>query len=408
MRVSRGPSLLRSVVRVKPGRRLVVLSALRWLPAGLVIPVLVLMLGARGLSLAQIGQVMALYGVVTLSLELPTGGLADAWGRRPVMVVSALMLASGMFVLALLGTLPYIVLGTVLMGVARALSSGPVEAWFVDAMHAEGQEEVEPGLAHGQVAESLALGAGAVVGGLLPRLATGLPAGGTGLIQLSLPFLVGACAALIHAVAAALLLTGRQTRGSVGRTVGQAVGVALKNAPVRRLILVAGCLGVVLAGTELLAPNRFAELAGDPTDGAAVFGVLTALAFLAAAAGAGVSTRIPGGRVPVAAAAYVVMGFLILGLGLNVLGGAALAYLGVYVAVGVQGPVLAGLLHARITSEVRSTMMSVESLALQGGGAIANVVIGSLASRAGVLAGLGVITLMALASAGVLVSDHRV
>ncbi|MEI2642629.1 MAG: MFS transporter [Candidatus Nanopelagicales bacterium] len=78
---------------MNPARRLVVLSALRWVPAGLVIPVLVLMLGARGLSLAQTGQMMALYSVVTLSLELPTGGLADAWGRRPVIVASAVLQA---------------------------------------------------------------------------------------------------------------------------------------------------------------------------------------------------------------------------------------------------------------------------------------------------------------------------
>lgn len=383
------------------------LSALRWLPAGLVIPVMVLMFGARGLSLAQIGQLMALYSIVTLSLELPTGGLADSWGRKPVIVASALIQALGMLVLALAGAVAFLVVGTVLMGIARALSSGPVEAWFVDATHAQGHDNVEPGLARGQIAESLALGAGAIVGGLLPRLASGLPPAGAGLIQLSLPFLVAAAAAVVHAVAAWLLLTAQGSRGSVGKTVGQAVGVAVKHSPVRRLLLIAACLGVVLSGVELLAPNRFAELAGDPANGAAVFGFLTAAAFLAGAMGAAVSTRLPGGRAVVGAGAFLSMGVLALGLALPVLGGAAVTYLGLYVAVGVQGPVLAGLLHARITSEVRSTMMSVESLALQAGGAVASVVVGALASEVGVTAGLGVITALAVMAAGMLMRDHR-
>ena len=109
-----GLSLTRSVVGVNPARRLVVLSALRWVPAGLVIPVLVLMLGARGLSLAQTGQMMALYSVVTLSLELPTGGLADAWGRRPVIVASAVLQALSLLLLGVLGSVPFIMLAMVL------------------------------------------------------------------------------------------------------------------------------------------------------------------------------------------------------------------------------------------------------------------------------------------------------
>ena len=131
----------------------------------------------RGLSLAQTGQMMALYSVVTLSLELPTGGLADAWGRRPVIVASAVLQALSLLLLGVLGSVPFIMLAMVLMGTSRALSSGPVEAWYVDAMHGLGHEDVESGLAHGQIAESLALGGAAVIGGLLPRAASGLPSG---------------------------------------------------------------------------------------------------------------------------------------------------------------------------------------------------------------------------------------
>jgi hypothetical protein len=46
-------------------RRFVALTALRWFPTGLAVPVTVLLMGQRGLSLAAIGSVLAAYSVVT-------------------------------------------------------------------------------------------------------------------------------------------------------------------------------------------------------------------------------------------------------------------------------------------------------------------------------------------------------
>lgn len=389
-----------------PGRRLVVLSALRWLPAGLIIPVLVLMLGARGLSLSQVGQVMAVYSVVTLVLEVPTGGLSDTWGRRPVVVLSALLQAIALLVLAVVATLPLVLLGGALLGAARALSSGPLEAWYVDAM--QGRDRIEAGLAHGQVAESLALGVGAVVGGFLPRLWAGLPQAGPGVVQLSVPFLVAAAAAVLQAGAAGLLMSRIPGAGvSMGRTMTEAVGLARRDGAVRRLLLVSAALGVVLSGVELLAPPRFAVLIGDPARAATVFGVLTAVAFGAAAAGAASSTRFPGARTLVGMAAFLAMGLFALGLAVPALAAAAGAYLALYVAVGVQGPVLAALLHGRISSRVRATVMSLDSLALQAGAAVAGLGVGALAEGVGLLAGLGVVAVAAVLAAATLAADHR-
>ena len=65
-------------------RRYLILIALRWLPTGLLIPVTVLLALSRGLSLTEIGLVFSIQGLVVLALELPTGGLTDALGRRPM------------------------------------------------------------------------------------------------------------------------------------------------------------------------------------------------------------------------------------------------------------------------------------------------------------------------------------
>ena len=67
------------------------LIALRWLPTGLLVPVIVLLAMSRGLSMTEIGLVFAIQGLVVLVLELPTGGLSDALGRRPVLILASLV-----------------------------------------------------------------------------------------------------------------------------------------------------------------------------------------------------------------------------------------------------------------------------------------------------------------------------
>ncbi len=66
-------------------RRFYLLLALRFVPTGLFVTVFVLLMLDRGLSLAQIGLGTAAQGIVMLFLELPSGGLADALGRKPVL-----------------------------------------------------------------------------------------------------------------------------------------------------------------------------------------------------------------------------------------------------------------------------------------------------------------------------------
>ena len=69
-------------------------------------------------------------------LELPTSGFADAFGRRPVFVVSAVVNVVASCVLLVAQSFWAFLAAAVLTGVFRALDSGPLEAWFVDTVHA--------------------------------------------------------------------------------------------------------------------------------------------------------------------------------------------------------------------------------------------------------------------------------
>ena len=72
-------------------RRYALLNALLWLPAGLYLVPLVLLMLERGLPVSTIAAVGIVYGLTTAVLELPTGGLADVLGRRPVLIAPPLV-----------------------------------------------------------------------------------------------------------------------------------------------------------------------------------------------------------------------------------------------------------------------------------------------------------------------------
>ena len=144
-------------------RRFLLLTALRWLPGGLLIPVAVLLPLARGLTLTQLGLAASMQGLVVLFLELPTGGLADTIGRRRVLLAAMVFGIASIGLLLVADTFLEFAISFALAGVYRALDSGPLEAWYVDAAHAANPAaRIERGMGAQGTVLGLAIGAGAL------------------------------------------------------------------------------------------------------------------------------------------------------------------------------------------------------------------------------------------------------
>ncbi len=377
-------------------RRFVVLTALRWFPVGLTVPVMVLLATARGLSLAELGIALTVYGVVVLTLELPTGGLADVLGRRPVVLLGTALHALSCAAFALADGFPGFLLGFVLHGIGRALDSGPVEAWYVDTVHGlDPSADVAPGLAAHSAADGGSLAVGAALGGLIPLLLGGGAAG------LAAPFVAAVVLDLVYATAVVRLLT--ETRppreGSLRRelstglravpaTVGGAVRLALADGPFRVVLALTAVGGVGLVAFELLAPLRFVELTGDPGRGAAAFGTVQAVSFATAAgaalAGPWLRRRLRGSTAATCALLALLGAVGLAGFGLaDLLVVAGIAVCGFYIAHGATWPLLSAVMHSRVTAAHRSTSVSAVSLALSIGGITGNLVLPRLAEGAG-------------------------
>ncbi len=149
-------------------RRFLLLTATRWLPVGLTFGMTVLLPAERGIPLGELGLILAAQGIVTLLLEVPTGSVADTWGRRPLLVVAGIiaLVATVLFVLST--SLWLFALASALQGVYRALDSGPLEAWYVDTAQAAAPGvAIERTLARAGTVLGCAIAGGAVAGGAL-------------------------------------------------------------------------------------------------------------------------------------------------------------------------------------------------------------------------------------------------
>src|SRR3954451_25213413 len=213
-RPAEGVALVSAPIPVRSAtHRLVGLTALRWLPVGLSTPITVLLAQARGLTLGEIGVLFTVHGVLVVTLELPTGGLADVLGRRPVVIAGAVLHIVSCLLFATAGSFAGFLVGITALGLGRVLDSGPAEAWYVDTVHRiDPAADVAPGLAKHGAADGGSLAVGAVVGGLLPALL-----GGAGATGLGLPYLGAAVLGVVFiAVVLRLLCEDRPPReGSV-------------------------------------------------------------------------------------------------------------------------------------------------------------------------------------------------
>lgn len=355
-------------------RTFYVLTMTRWFPVGFVVGIFVLLATSRGLTIAQTLTYGAVSGYVCFALELPTSGFADAFGRRPVFVFAA--------ALGVLTALAYViahsfwafVVASALMGVFRAVDSGTLEAWFVDAIHesAPGQD-VDQEMSRQGTFLGLAIAVGALLsGGLIwwHPLRDQPP-----LDLVVWCFLAGN---VVHLAASLALLkeTPRHRSGSSWWAARESMrqAPAVVRSGIRLLRGSRVLVGLLLAETawsasmiafESLMPLRLEELVGSAQHAGALVGPAAALGWAIFSGGTWIAGR-ASSRFGVARAAM-------LGRGLNGIGillmGAALspagllaAYFFTYAAHGLNGPPHNALLHREARAENRATVLSMNSM----------------------------------------------
>ncbi|WP_422742529.1 MFS transporter [Micromonospora sp. WMMD754] len=370
-------------------RDYLILLALRWFPSGLIIPVLVLLPLQRGLSLGQLGVVMAIQGLTILCLEVPTGGAADTFGRRPVLLFASAVNICSLLLFAFASSVAAFAVYFLIQGVYRALDSGPLDAWFVDSTLARDPDtSIERGLGLGGTVMSIAIGAGSLLSGLLVAVQPipGVP----GIVT---PVVIAIVVRVIELGFVTVLLreeprnrperSGRD-RPSVrfGRTVASATRLMTRSRVLICLLAVEILWGFGMVSFETLTAVRLTAVTGDTEQIASLMGPLTAFAWIASAAGAAliipVAERV---GTPLAAALMrVLQGLAVAAMALfGGLAGIITAFLACYLVHGASNPLHNALLHRQVGTDERATVLSLNSMVSQPAAALGLVTLTALA-----------------------------
>jgi MFS transporter, DHA1 family, tetracycline resistance protein len=396
------------VTALEARRRFLLLHGIRWLPVGLLIPVLVLLPLERGLTLAQYGSAAAVQGIVVMILELPTGGLSDAIGRRPVLLLAGLVDLASLAILTVADSVFLFAVVYLLQGIYRALDSGPLESWYVDrALAADERADIESGLSRGGVVAGVAIAGGALIGGGLVALG---PIGGFS--ALTVPVLASLGWQVLSLLSVTTLMTEQwPARGpaaliasvrGVPAAIGGAIGLLRRSRVIVALVAVEVFWGFGMVCFEGLMPVRLSEVVGSADHASALMGPAGSAAWLASAAGAAavplLAKRIGAART--GAVLRVLQGLAVVGMA--VLAGPAgvlTAYLLCYTVHGAANPVHSGLLHRQVEGPYRASLISLNSMVSQPAGAIGLVALTALAGGVSVSAALlvGAVVLAAAA-----------
>jgi MFS family permease len=327
-------------------------------------PAIVVFFGARGLSVTEITLLNSVYCVTAMLFEVPTGVLADRWGRKRAMVLGSLMMAAGCLINWAGHSFLVFAVGEGLLALGMTLTSGADSAYLYDLLRSAGRAH-EYRRREGAASAAKLVGAAAAlaVGGWLARRDVGS----------TYLFPAGIC--LAASLAASLLSESLSERTGLRAVeqgeepppmtlVGQVIGSA------RRVLGHPPLLFAVAFSTLLFTLTRMSIYLHQPFLSAAGLdlsrvGLVMAALSLAAAAGAHRiewlrrtvgESRLVWGLPAVLALSYLVMGRWMASWGIVLLAMQA-------VAGGIYSPLSKELLNREIVdSRRRATILSVESM----------------------------------------------
>jgi|GEM_PF-2638562 len=139
----------------------------------------------KGMSLFDCHLINMSMFVALILFEVPTGVIADLFGRKISFVISGLIRGVALLIYAYAHSLPGFILGEVVYAFGATFSTGAFQAWMVDSVDEKSMKRIIP---NGMMISRVAGMIGAGVGGCLMD------------IDLSLPWKVGACFYLLTAV----------------------------------------------------------------------------------------------------------------------------------------------------------------------------------------------------------------
>ncbi|MDR2915068.1 MAG: MFS transporter [Tannerella sp.] len=107
----------------------------------LVMPIIVLFYQDHGLDLQDIFILKSIFSVVAVTLEIPSGYMADTWGRKKCLVLGSILFFAGYLCYAFTDTFAAFIFAEILLGIGLTLVNGTDSALLYDTAEYYKQED---------------------------------------------------------------------------------------------------------------------------------------------------------------------------------------------------------------------------------------------------------------------------
>jgi MFS family permease len=349
----------------------------------------------RGLSLTQATFVDVAFWIAAFAGEVPTGGVADAFGRKASMVAGSALMCVSIFGWVAAPSVTLIVLAYAGLAIGTTFLSGADDAFFYESLRITGRVDDYTrliGLAGATMLGATAIGS--VASGLLAA------------VELSWPFLVAGIS-LLGMLSVVLTLKepvaetrpSAQARRSYRQTLQQSLAMMRARPALRYPLLYSALVPVAATILETFFLQPQAIALGVPIAGVGVLLMATQLTNVAGSSWENwIAARFGQGRILYSAPAIIVASLILLAA-------IQVRWELVFIAVisfvtALSRPLVLSRIQSEVSDDVRATILSMQSLMATLLITVSEPILGAMADRSGlpiayvvVAIGLGLLVL---------------
>jgi len=351
---------------------LYIIKMAKWF--NLVMPIIVLFYQSAGMGMQDIFLLKSVYSIAIVALEIPSGYMADQWGRKKTLFLGSIFGALGFLIYSFNEAFLGFMVAEIILGVGQSFISGADTAMLYDTLKAE-KKEYRYLKAEGRL----------TAGGNFGEALAGITGGFLATFSLHMPFY---CQTIVAAAAipAAICLTEPTAREKRSRKtlagVLQVVRMGfMESGPLRGVLLLSSLTGTATLTFAWFVQPYF-KVAGLPL---AYYGVFWTLLNLTTGISGLFAHRIEkrmGERIsPILIVCLITLGYLLAGSTTTLAGIGFLFFF--YVVRGLATPIFKDYVNRHTDSEIRATLFSVRNFMIRISFAVVGPVLGWVTDRVG-------------------------
>jgi MFS family permease len=323
----------------------------------LTMPIILLFYNHNNLTTRHLFIIQAVYSLTIVLFEIPSGYIADVWGRKQTLVMGALFCFIGYMVYSFSGGFWEFLVAEILLGFGNSCISGTDTAMLYDSLVEKKQEDnylkIEGKMTSvGNFAEAIA----GVLGGFLAAINT------------RLPFIIQAFIALIAIPAAISLYEPKLHAFSQKTTFNDVLNafrnVLFKNKKLRKNLIISSVIGASTLSMAWFVQPYF-KLVNVPV---ALYGILWTVLNASVGISALLAYKVESKLGENRTTNFIVFSSTLLYLSLSYVQSvwAIALILLFYMVRGIATPVLKDYINKQIPSETRASVLSLRNLIIRG------------------------------------------